>query len=354
MSPSLQQSLLVALTATVVAVAVAGLARKQLLTFRYAIGWMSLALIGVLSSLFLQLVEPLANSLKLSPIAIVSAVGLLLLVVICIQLSISISGLQNQVRWLAESHAIKSGDVPASKRNEVLAVVPAFNEANTVGVVVQQLHNIGLDVLVVDDGSSDATAMIARSNGASVISMPFNTGVGGAIRAGFRYAIENDYDTVVQCDADGQHPVSHVNDLLNSLELLNCDMVIGSRFASKEAPSMSVSKTRRLAMWTLASSASWATRTHMSDVTSGFRAVRGQLLRALSEHLPSYYLGDTYEAVIAAGRSGYSVREIASPIAERLHGNSSATTMQAFRLTIRAFATSVLRIHIRLPRKTIS
>ena len=143
------------MTAATIAAVVAGLARKQLLTFRYAIGWMSLALVGALSSLFLQLVEPIANLLKLSPVAIVSSIGLLLLITICIQLSISISGLQAQMRSLAESQAIDSGNAPIKTRNSVLAVVPAFNEENSVGVVADQLLRIGLDVLVIDDGSTD-------------------------------------------------------------------------------------------------------------------------------------------------------------------------------------------------------
>ena len=101
-------------------------------------------------------------------------------------------------------------------------------------------------------------------------------------------------------------------------------------------------------MWMLSSSASRATGTTISDASSGFRAIRGDLLRQLAVHLPTYYLGDTYEAVIAAGRAGYRVVEIPAPLSERLHGESSAGTLRAAKLTTRAFATAALHIHRRL------
>jgi len=105
---------------------------------------------------------------------------------------------------------------------------------------------------------------------------------------------------------------------------------------------------RRLAMWTLSSSASRATGTRITDASSGFRVIRGELLRQLALHLPTYYLGDTYEAIIAAGRAGYRVREIPAPLLERAHGKSSAGTLRATKLTARAFVTSALHIHRRL------
>jgi hypothetical protein len=163
--------------------------------------------------------------------------------------------------------------------------------------------------------------------------------------------VTHGYHTVVQCDADGQHPISHVNHLLAELVSADCDMVIGSRFASGRAEQMHVGALRRFAMWTLAASASRAVDGRITDVTSGFRAWRGQILFALADNLPAYYLGDTYEAVIAAGRAGYRVKEIPSPIGERLHGTSSASSLQAARLAARAFATAVLHLHVRLPKR---
>ncbi|HET6699729.1 MAG TPA: glycosyltransferase family 2 protein, partial [Nocardioidaceae bacterium] len=103
---------------------------------------------------------------------------------------------------------------PASRR--VLVVIPAFNEAGTVGQVVAEVRAAQPDaaVLVVDDGSGDATATVAERAGALVCRLPYNLGVGGAMRAGYRYAMRGGYDAVVQVDADGQHDASYIEALL--------------------------------------------------------------------------------------------------------------------------------------------
>jgi len=348
----LLQSAVMAVTSMSVAVVVLRLARAGLLTFRYTVGWIGLLLLGALSSVFVQVTEPLSSAIGVTPGVIVTAVGVLVLIAICIQLSISISGLQIQVRRLAEESALARTVRPNVERQAaVLAIVPALNEEATVARVVHDLLALGLNVLVIDDGSTDRTREFAADAGAIVITMPYNTGVGGALRTGLRFAVMNDYQTVIQCDADGQHPISHISELLAALESSDCDMVIGSRFATGQAERMHVGALRRFAMWTLASSASRAVGGRITDVTSGFRAWRGQILFALADHLPAYYLGDTYEAVIAAGRAGYRVKEIPSPIGERLHGTSSASPLQAARLTVRAFATAVLHLHVRLPAR---
>jgi glycosyltransferase involved in cell wall biosynthesis len=187
-----------------------------------------------------------------------------------------------------------------------------------------------------------------------VVDLPFNMGVGAALRCGFKYAVRTGYTAIVQCDADGQHPVEHITALIEAAVATGADMVIGSRFTADEGPSMAVHPVRRLAMWTLSSSASRASGTAITDASSGFRIIRGDLLRQLSVHLPTYYLGDTYESVIAAGRAGYQVREIPAPLSERLHGKSSAGTLRAAKLTARAFVTAALHIHRRLDPPTAS
>lgn len=235
---------------------------------------------------------------------------------------------------------------------DTLVVIPAWNEAATVANVVSSVRGAGFDVLVVNDGSTDQTSALAAGAGAVVVDLPFNMGVGAALRCGFKYAVRHGYTTVVQCDADGQHPVEEIAGLLAVADDAGAHMVIGSRFAANSGSSMTLHPVRRLAMWMLSSSASRATGTTISDASSGFRAIRGELLQQLAVHLPTYYLGDTYEAVIAAGRSGYRVVEIPAPLSERLHGESSAGTLRAAKLTTRAFATAALHIHRRLEPPT--
>lgn len=235
-----------------------------------------------------------------------------------------------------------------SVNDDTLVVIPAWNEAATVASVVSSVRSAGFDVLVVNDGSGDGTSALAANAGAVVVDLPFNLGVGAALRCGFKYAVRKGYSTIVQCDADGQHPVEHITALIKAADDTGAHMVIGSRFTSDAGSSMVLHPVRRLAMWTLSSSASRATGTRITDASSGFRVIRGELLGQLALHLPTYYLGDTYEAVIAAGRAGYRVREIPVPLLERAHGKSSAGTLRATKLTARAFVTSALHIHRRL------
>ena len=230
---------------------------------------------------------------------------------------------------------------------KVLVVVPAWNEQASIAKVISELKTRGFDVLVVDDGSTDKTSFIARQNGAITIRLPFNLGVGGALRCGFKYAVQHGYQAVVQCDADGQHPVDHIEVLISTATQGNFHMVIGSRFLNDEGR-MDLSLIRRLAMRILSRSASRACKTLITDATSGFRVITVPLLDELAEKLPAYYLGDTYEALVSAGRAGYRVREIPAPLMEREHGKSSAHPVKAARLALKAILSAILHVHQKL------
>ncbi len=203
-----------------------------------------------------------------------------------------------------------------------VAIVPAYNEEATVGAVVCGLADEGLQACVVDDGSDDGTATAARSAGATVLSLPVNLGVGGALRCGFRWAVEHGYDTVVQVDADGQHDPTQVVRLLEALHESGADMVIGSRFVGSSDYALSPS--RRAAMRVLAWRARRATGADIADTTSGFRAIRSPLLERFAVDYPVEYLGDTVEALIIAGTLKADVREIPVTMAPRQHGEPSA------------------------------
>ncbi len=231
--------------------------------------------------------------------------------------------------------------------NDVLVVVPAFNEAASIGQVLVGIQSHGFRVLVIDDGSTDETSVVAHQKNAIVISLPLNVGVGGALRCGFRYAVENGFSAIIQCDADGQHLPSHLMDLVEATNRTDAHMMIGSRFGS-EKTTHDPSLLRRFAMLTLSKVAQHATKHSITDSTSGFRLIREPLLSELATHLPAYYLGDTFETVVVAGRARYHVEEIGVAMASRKHGASSSGNFRSVVLIGKVLTTVLLGIHFRL------
>ena len=243
----------------------------------------------------------------------------------------------------------KQRKIPVLQVSDVLVVIPAFNEVESIGQVVNEVSTFGFQTLVVDDGSIDQTADVAHQYGANVVSLTLNSGVGGALRCGFRYAVENGFAAVIQCDADGQHLPSHLDDLVQATNRTNAHMMIGSRFGS-EKTTHDPSLLRRFAMLTLSKVAQHATKHSITDSTSGFRLIREPLLSELALNLPAYYLGDTFETVVVAGRAGYHVEEIGVAMASRKHGASSSGNFRSIVLIGKVLTTVLLGIHFRLRR----
>jgi len=233
-------------------------------------------------------------------------------------------------------------------RNAMIAI-PALNEVGTIESVVYDSLLLGLPVIVVNDGSTDGTGEAARAAGATVIDLDRNHGVGYARRAAYRFAVDNGLDTVVECDADGQHPVADIERLLDALENTGAHLVLGSRFMELEQSDADPGFTRRVAMMTLSQVASRAVGARITDSTSGFRAIRQPLVAALAENMPNHYLGDTFEVLVAAGRAGYGVLELPVRMAPRQLGSSSASTLQASSAVARVLLNAVLNRVPRLP-----
>jgi glycosyltransferase involved in cell wall biosynthesis len=203
-----------------------------------------------------------------------------------------------------------------------LIVVPAWNEEFTVGETVREIRAATpeIPVLVVSDGSTDDTVHMARHAGARVLVLPFRLGVGGAMRAGFRYAVSNGYDVAVQVDADGQHDPRQVPALLD--ELGEAEVVIGARFCER-GDSYRVRGPRRWAMVVLSKVLSRLTKTRLTDATSGFKATGGQALPLFAEHYPDEYLGDTVESLVIAARAGCAVTQVPTRMRPRRGGEPS-------------------------------
>ncbi len=241
---------------------------------------------------------------------------------------------------------MSSATQPITAAN-ILVVVPALNEESSLASVIAEVRSCGYEVLVINDGSTDGTADVARASGARLLDLPINLGVGGALRAGFKYACERNFQAVVQVDADGQHPADEIVHLLDEANVSGAHLVIGSRFLS-DGTSMEVGRVRRFVMRLLARSATNATQSPITDATSGFRIIQQPLLNEFSRTFAVNYLGDTYEALIAAGRAGYVVREIPAALRPRLNGLSTASIAQAVSFTLKGLAVTALRIHPRI------
>lgn len=237
--------------------------------------------------------------------------------------------------------------MPTSSLSElrVLVVVPAFNEQASVGRTVTELKNAngGLDVVVVDDGSGDDTAREAHRAGALVCRLPYNLGVGGAMRAGYRYALRHDYDVAVQVDADGQHDPAYLGALVDALAV--ADIAVGARFAGEGA--YRARGPRRWAMRLLAVTLSRLARTRMTDVTSGFRAANRRAIRVFADHYPAEYLGDTVESLVIALRSGCTVTQVPVTMRTRASGRASQTPFRSSIYLLRA----VVALSLALLRK---
>ncbi|MET4588868.1 glycosyltransferase family 2 protein [Arthrobacter sp. 754] len=230
----------------------------------------------------------------------------------------------------------------------VLVIMPAWNEAATVANTISEIlqANNGYHVLVVNDGSTDSTSARARTAGATVIDLPFNMGVGGAMRTGFKYAQRHGYSRVVQVDADGQHNPKDIDAVLSGLE--RADISIGARFTEKG--NYKVSGARRLAMIFLASVVSKLARTRLSDVTSGFRAANSKAIIQYLDHYPAEYLGDTIDSLVVAIKSGCRVTQVPVEMRVRQGGRPSHNPFQASIYLLR----SVFALLFALTRKRSS
>jgi glycosyltransferase involved in cell wall biosynthesis len=226
--------------------------------------------------------------------------------------------------------------MPSATSVRLLVIVPAWNEQETLPAVISELHACvpDADVLVVDDGSTDATAPVARAAGARVLPLPVNLGVGGAMRAGYRYALRHDYDRTVQLDADGQHDPADIPRLLAVMEAESADVVIGARFAG--VGSYTARGPRRWSMRLLAAALSRVTRTKLTDSTSGYKACNRRAIRVFSANYPAEYLGDTVESLVIAARAGLRVRQVGVAMRPRAGGRPSHSPLRAAVFLIRA------------------
>ncbi len=211
-----------------------------------------------------------------------------------------------------------------------LAIVPAYNEAEAIGTTIAAIWRQApdFDVLVIDDGSNDATTGEARAAGAEVLRLPFNLGIGGAMQAGYIYAHEHDYDVAVQIDGDGQHDPCHIPQLLDRLRTdPGLNMVTGSRFLVRDGDGFRSSAARRVGIRFFARVLSILTRQRVTDPTSGFRMTdRLGIALFASDYPPDY---PEVEAILLIHRHRLRSCEVPVVMAPRLSGASAISSTQS-------------------------
>lgn len=237
---------------------------------------------------------------------------------------------------------------------DALIVMPALNESEAIADVIREVreHVPGATILVVNDGSNDDTAMVARDAGALVADLPCNLGVGGAVRCGFRFALRNNFPVVVQVDADGQHDPRSVASLISLLRSspdkessdlsapAEADVVIGARFAG--VGDYQVRGPRKWAMQILASILSKTVGTRLTDTTSGLKAHGPKAVEVYANDYPAEYLGDTVEALVIGSRAGLVFRQSPVIMRERLGGVPSHNPMKSALYLARVFMALVI------------
>lgn len=202
-----------------------------------------------------------------------------------------------------------------------LVIIPAYNEEVNIGDVIQKIKNYcpELDILVVDDGSSDGTARIASNLGALVVTHPFNMGYGITLQTGYKYAVRNKYDFIVQMDGDGQHDPRYIKELLREIEGGSVDVVIGSRFISGvkyKAP-----LNRKVGMFLFSRLVSLIIRKKITDSTSGFQALNNRAFRFLTNDIYPSDFPDA-DVIIMLHRAGFRIKEVPL-VMYRKHGSKS-------------------------------
>ena len=223
--------------------------------------------------------------------------------------------------------------------SRVCAVIPAYNEENTIAEVVEKVRKYVDRVFVIDDGSSDRTAEAAKKAGAAVIRHRVNRGVGAAQRTGYRIALMEGYDYVVQVDADGQHNPDYIPEMLKRA-FKGADIVIASRFKNESYRKFSI--VRRLGITFFTKFVALFGRIDVSDVTSGFRVYSSEALRKLGR-LPdkNWAVEQTLEAAL----KGLNVAEVSVEMPPRRVGKSQFDLQTFLRYPFRAME-SFLRVVI--------
>ena len=234
-------------------------------------------------------------------------------------------------------------------RRRLVAVVPAWNEEEAIGRVVDEIlaFDAAARVVVVDDASGDATAEVAAHHGATVLRLPFNVGIGGAVQTGIRFARDEGYEVVVRLDGDGQHDASEIGKLLAPIQAGDADLVIGSRFVDSGG-TYRPPFARRMGIRVFARLVSVLGGQRVTDTTSGFVALNRLAIELFATEYPHDY--PEVEATLVALRSGLRLTQVQVEMRERQTGTSSITFVRSLYYIVKVMLALLVASLRRYPR----
>ena len=229
---------------------------------------------------------------------------------------------------------------------DILILIPAFNEEERIATVIREVRQFlpAATILVVNDGSTDRTASVSCEAGASVVTHPFNLGVGTALQTGYKYAVQNGYKYVIQLDGDGQHPPFCLPAFVSKLKETEADLIIGSRFL--RGSNANVSLARGLGNVLFAKLITLLIREKLTDPTSGYRALKRTVLQFCVQDAYGFDYPDA-DFLLTLHRSGFRIEEIPVEVRPRSGGRSQHHGLRPVFYTIKMF----LSIFIILLRK---
>jgi glycosyltransferase involved in cell wall biosynthesis len=222
----------------------------------------------------------------------------------------------------------------------ICAVIPAYNEEETIANVVEKARNYVDEVFVVADGSSDNTAEVARDAGAKIIRHVLNRGIGAAQRTGYNVAIKESFDYVVQLDGDMQHDPQYISQLVKAICENNCDIVIGSRFLNES--NKEYNSIRRMGIKFFTKTVKFLSDANITDVTSGFRIYKVETLKNLGKTSDGHW---AIEQTLEAGKKNMKIKEISVKMPLRKEGKSQFNVKTYFLYPLR-MVDSILKILI--------
>ena len=224
---------------------------------------------------------------------------------------------------------------------KVLLIIPAFNEEKSIVKTIDSILKTNLDYIIINDGSTDETSHIISSKQYNYINLPVNLGIGGAVQTGYKYAALHDYDIAVQVDADGQHNIEYLDDLIQPIIDKKANLVIGSSFIDKSIKNQRSSKIRRLGIKFLSGTIKLFSGKRIYDPTSGFRAADRSIIELFANSYPLEYPEpiSNYEIIRS---NHYKIKEVPVKMNKRQAGRSSIHSWKSIYAAINVFLSIII------------